>query len=60
MLWTLDLVCFNWKCLWIASLLLLLSLGLALQGQLVVIAQELRKRIYQYKEEQLLFHASLE
>ncbi|CAK9028337.1 unnamed protein product [Durusdinium trenchii] len=50
-LWTLDLVCFNWKCLWIASLLLLLSLGLALQGQLVVIAQELRKRIYQYKEE---------
>lgn len=47
----LDLICWKWTCFWIALSLLLLSLGLALQGQLLVIARELRRRVRTYKEE---------
>ena len=38
-------------CLLMATVLFGLSLGLALQGQLVVIARELRRRILFYKQE---------
>ena len=44
-------ICWKWTCFWIALSLLLLSLGLALQGQLLVIARELRRRVRTYKGE---------
>eukprot|EP00435_Cladocopium_sp_Y103_P063838 s1355_g25.t1 len=47
----LDLICLKVTCFVIASLLLLLSLGLALQGQLLVIARELRRNVKKYEEE---------
>ena len=44
-------ICWKLTCFWIAVLLLLLSLGLSLQGQLLVIAKELRRRVRTYKAE---------